>query len=491
MLLHSLNRTDTAPPLPRKKRPNVPCSKQEKEVENLTEKNRCSVLEKEKEDVSPSNSLLSKPRIAKLKALFERSPTSRERNSKHRNSQTVSRSHSLGAIRKPLFDEAEKHKASGSQQPIPDGGKLKVPKLSLSPATVISRPVPLIKRSKSLKIVSQEIRIRKPKESPRPEVVKYGTFSRSKKPSPQAPPQDLSKRRRSLESLMGDEPPAITWPLDPKTKKESAAELLKHQFQSLTIEAHKKMNMLVSGIGVRERRNSFRQAISREEGRSNYEKIWIDPSNTVQVDGYPKNFNDKLTVRNQNGEILQPVVVDQVDGPRKRNVYERIDFVPNYPKPPVVQRSKTTRFPDSKNLFLHRLNIEIQEEREREKEKNAKPVTRPYGVRSEPEKETPLPNFLGVHAYKKTVKEIQAGYATSYDLYQKKMSNSSGELSHSDSDSPRVKEAVGKRWMSDGGKQDLGSESSSSSSAQELSCVMNCKPPEHVYNYGELLIQRK
>lgn len=466
-------------------------------MENLTEKNRCSNIEKEKEvfDVSPSNSLLSKPRIAKLKALFERSPTNRDRNlSKHRGSQTVSRSHSLGAIRKPLFSEAmdtsQKNKANASVLPIPDGGKLKVPKLSLS-ATVISKPVPLIKRSKSLKTISQPQKLTtltnkssfnsdtvsdnqnksgsvskvSGKDSAvvkKPETMSKATFKKSVTSQDLQKEQfsnELYRRRRSLESLIGDEPPVITWPtsvmfapivnnvktqnsknpteMTPSSSKHSfksgqgvkefAAESLKQQFQSLTIEAQKKMTVLVSGIGIRERRNSFRQAISKDDGQIGkqnraYEYIWIDPkkskqrleSKTIQVRPHSKNFKDNLTVRNQNGEILHPVVTcDQPDGIRKEETIQnythnkpetsKADSSPSKPAP--IQRAKTQvlnsdlhhprfaqrphvlvrtlsshaiqdknstfsvvrpnddsrRIVESKNLFLHRLNVEIQE----------------------------------------------------------------------------------------------------------------------------------
>lgn len=656
--LHRLAKPDSAPPLPRKKRPNVPSSKQEKEVENQTEKNRCITIEKDTIDVSPSNSLLSKPRIAKLKALFERSPTSRERNSKNRGSQTVSRSHSLGAVRKPLeISESDKNK---SQQPIPDGGKLKVPKLSLSPTTtVMSRPVPLIKRSKSLKIVSQPPVKQKNKSEvpskPKPtenkhETLSRGTLKKSITPKDIFRIPETKTRRRSLESLMGDEPPVITWPTAvmtiPKTNQKTTAESIKHQFQHLTTEAQKKVNMLASGIGVRERRNSFRQAISKDNVKSPYEKIWLDPkknlkrveeNNTIQVDGYPKNFNESLTVRNQNGEILQPVPVtsgDQVDGviSRKepvRNNYERIDIVNHNPY--VLQRAKTQvmrvnselshvkypqrsqeltrtlssvpgkderKVPDSKNLFLHRLNIEIQEEqnfREREMKNKARSEIRSWYMNSDEKSKEPNvknPNFLGIHAYGKetpktpkynhqsliyikssnpesqsTKSEIPPHrtdrawlpskpvkskddldsktysnefYATSYDLYatvnSKKIqqprktqiveirgknvnfpsgsntnslsSHSSGDMSHSDqhsraSDSPKVVEQFEDKvdvlrakteglkipgdkraWGSEYLKQEE-SESSSSSSARELSSVMNSKPADYVYNYGE------
>lgn len=574
--LHKLNKPDSAPPLPRKKRPNVPSSKQEKEVENQTEKNRCSTIEKEKEiDVSPSNSLLSKPRIAKLKALFERSPTNRP---KHRGSQTVSRSHSLGAMRKPL--ELTENK---SQQPIPDGGKLKVPKLSLSTATstAVSRPVPLIKRSKSLKIASPPpLKISKSKEIKKTETLSRGTMKKSLTARDIFRIPETKSRRRSLESLMGDEPPVITWPTTVGTIPP----------------AERKLTILTSGIGVRERRNSFRQAINKNSQpvvKSPYEQIWLDPKktvkeNTIQVDGYPKNFNGNLTVRNQNGEILKPVSVDQVDGPvprkeTKNNNYERIDIVNPY----VLQRAKTQvikeKYPqrqeltrtfsnaeknpskpgDSKNLFLHRLNIEIQEDQNfRERESKKRTEIRSWYANSDLPATRSNPNFLGIHAYgknKSTVyikdggggesqttkseipphrlwipskpkEESDPHYKTSYDLYatvdSKKMkdrksqieirsknfssgsnslsSHSSGDMSHSDRDSPKVadrfdidklemvrskteqlKLANEKRiWISDHLKQEQESESSSSSSARELSSVMNSKPADHVYNYG-------
>jgi hypothetical protein len=57
---------------------------------------------------------------------------------------------------------------------------------------------------------------------------------------------------------------------------------LQHQvssdFEALSIEVQHKVNTIVSGLGVRERRSSFRKAVNKEvqpqPASKNYEKIW-------------------------------------------------------------------------------------------------------------------------------------------------------------------------------------------------------------------------
>lgn len=78
---------DLAPPLPQKKRFHTLSSKQAKEVENLSERQR---LVERSESVSTGGG--QRPRIATLRSLFERQHLSRD-------SRQVSRSHSLGAVR--------------------------------------------------------------------------------------------------------------------------------------------------------------------------------------------------------------------------------------------------------------------------------------------------------------------------------------------------------------------------------------------------------
>ncbi|XP_066996547.2 uncharacterized protein [Anabrus simplex] len=142
----SLNEKADISPSPNKKKHHIASSKHEKEVENLTEKQRSIVEQSSNSD--SVGSLLQKPRIAKLKALFERAPSNRETRNlhpKHRSSQQVTRSHSLGAVRKVEI----------VNQPIPCKGILRVPQ----PATVHGppvqsvRPAVPIKRSKSLKVL--------------------------------------------------------------------------------------------------------------------------------------------------------------------------------------------------------------------------------------------------------------------------------------------------------------------------------------------------
>jgi hypothetical protein len=145
------------PPLPQKKRGHIASSKQEKEVENLTEKQR-SIIEKS------TVSMAYKPRIAKLKALFERSPATRESRSsqsKHRHSQQVSRSHSLGAVRvkadsqeDQVVVKAEGHREVNASSPVFCYASVDVPQSStIQRSSPNFRPTLPVKRSKSLKVL--------------------------------------------------------------------------------------------------------------------------------------------------------------------------------------------------------------------------------------------------------------------------------------------------------------------------------------------------
>lgn len=473
-----VNKADTAPPLPRKKRPNVLFSKQEKEAENLTEKNRSFFTEKEKEKTDASlSSILGKPRIVKLRALFEKSPVTKERSSlKDRGNQTVSRSHSLGAIKKPITTEVfespiEKNKLSGpSQQPSFDSGKLKQSK-------PFSKSVPLIKRSKSLKSFTSSSHLSvplpvaidpktikthssKPQESDNS--ANNGSENFWQKPIPFSTskpyeiPKECSKRRRSLESLMGDTPPTITWPnvmmsiekdinIRGKVKSDQSptlnshtiqgnktADLIRQQLQRLSIETEKKVNNLASGLGTRERRNSFRQAVSKSDFQNVFRNFHEHPPGTKKPMGSEyfvaqnlessKNKSDFLQYIDQREEtkfldregtldvklsaikgkpffdgkklkLHESILVSGESAPqgKKHNIRQqthehsasiacqstsnhvldpRIRKVMPVPKNP--RSDELERNIDSKNLFLKKLNSEILSERERDHGNNLK-----------------------------------------------------------------------------------------------------------------------
>nr|CAD7440838.1 unnamed protein product [Timema bartmani] len=94
---------NNAPFIPQRKKSHTAFSKHEKEVENLTEKQRSMVEHSTESDTSSALSTSSnhKPRIEKLKALFEcnSSRESRSAQNKVKAPQQVTRSHSIGAIR--------------------------------------------------------------------------------------------------------------------------------------------------------------------------------------------------------------------------------------------------------------------------------------------------------------------------------------------------------------------------------------------------------
>lgn len=387
------------PPLPQKKRGHIASSKQEKEVENLTEKQR-SIVEQS------AASMPYKPRIAKLKALFERSPATRESRSsqsKQRHCQQVSRSHSLGAVRvkadsqeDKVVVKAEGHREVNANSPVSCNATLLVPQSSTAQRSSPNiRPTLPVKRSKSLKVLGSNQHCKlslatvvspitplntsdnmvssqansasvKPADrivlrsgesasnlKPLVPANKYLT-SRSKEVSINESDIDSSRswkhddkpcisqtplnwmncyegnhvvprRRRSLESVNFEDatlpggsgfdshelvlPPPQQLKLtggvackvlqgckdylvsnvkcnvscDQPEKKVQNSETA----DSLTLEAQRKVNAIVAGLGVRERRNSFRQAVgtSREgEVKLNgklreYEAIW--PSGNI------------------------------------------------------------------------------------------------------------------------------------------------------------------------------------------------------------------
>ncbi|PNF17113.1 hypothetical protein B7P43_G09096 [Cryptotermes secundus] len=366
------------PPLPQKKRGHIASSKQEKEVENLTEKQR-SIVEQS------SASMSYKPRIAKLKALFERSPATRESRSsqsKQRHCQQVSRSHSLGAVRvrtdsqeDQVVVKAEGQRESNVNSPVLCHATVHVPQITTIQGSYPTvRPTLPVKRSKSLKVlgsnqhrklslatgvspltplnmsddmVSSEKNATSVKPADRilshrgesasnlkPLVPpkKYLT-DRSGEVSINEPDVDSSRsseqddkhcisqtqldwmnryednrvvprRRRSLESVnfedvavpggsgLNHHDPVLPPPQQLKLTGGVACKVLQgsknylvsnvkcnvscdqlekkvqncEAADSLTIEAQRKVNAIVAGLGVRERRNSFRQAVgtSRE-----------------------------------------------------------------------------------------------------------------------------------------------------------------------------------------------------------------------------------
>ncbi|KAJ9584822.1 hypothetical protein L9F63_020843 [Diploptera punctata] len=349
-----------------KKRFHVASSKQEKEVENLTEKQR-SIVEQ--------SSASHKPRIAKLKALFERSPAMRESRSsqtKHRSCSQVARSHSLGAlrIRAQTQEEPVAPAETNATCSVPSQAAASIPQLSV---VQTSRPSLPVKRSKSLKVLGSNQRCKLSLAATISSITTVNTLednSDSQGPSstlvesvpqqrqeyaayvkPFIPPKkytaknrevpvdtgdprssqknaDFSKsqkalnwmscershmvpkRRRSLESInfenaaLSDE--SITSPskksdsLDDEARriledcKDYLVRGVRHervtQSDSLTLEAQRKINAIIAGLGVRERRNSFRQAVGTSQESEtkpdrkfkDYEAIW-PCSNAMQT----------------------------------------------------------------------------------------------------------------------------------------------------------------------------------------------------------------
>ncbi|XP_069693443.1 uncharacterized protein [Periplaneta americana] len=390
------------PPLPQKRRGHIASSKQEKEVENLTEKQR-SIVE------HSGASMPHKPRIAKLKALFERSPAireSRSSQSKQRSYQLVARSHSLGAMRvkaenreeqAPIKPEVQREGCIKS--PVLSHGILRISQISTAQSSALTvRPSLPVKRSKSLKVLGSNQRCKLSlaatvnpvmplktsddvdhseasaislssadiSQSPRSESVSHAkpfvppkkyVAARSREVNIKEPDNDscrsskqevkkfvphkpfswmnydssdmVPRRRRSLESVNFEDAVPTGSGLECRDFVSRASQELhfldedaRKVFQdckdylvgnlndrthdqvakkpqtsettdNLALEAQRKVNTIVAGLGVRERRNSFRQAVgtSREgevkSGRKfrDYEAIWPSGSITVSVNG--------------------------------------------------------------------------------------------------------------------------------------------------------------------------------------------------------------
>lgn len=155
-----------APPLPHKKRLSTAASKQEKEVENLTEKQRLASerTSASEESVSPSvipsvmTSVTStqKPRIAKLKAIFERNLGDLETSNpptRVRHSQQVTRSHSLGAVCKPDLKQLSPSRFNQGETKVVQHNLSESKEESSSSHCSGFQPALPIKRSKSLRVL--------------------------------------------------------------------------------------------------------------------------------------------------------------------------------------------------------------------------------------------------------------------------------------------------------------------------------------------------
>ncbi|XP_046687176.1 LOW QUALITY PROTEIN: tyrosine-protein phosphatase non-receptor type 12-like, partial [Homalodisca vitripennis] len=217
---------EQAPPLPQKKRFQTLSSKQAKEVENLSERQRLA------ERAGCSGENVASPRIATLRSLFERQHTTRD-------SRQVARSHSLGSVRPPAqpnfvltprnnqrytnsknFVTVSDDESCGPDNPSLTVGFLRVPQTQPKPALPV-------KRSKSLRVL--------------------GSGDRCKLSIPRcATLRDRSPRRLSLES-----------------NYDEIKDLVEGETQQPLVD-YLSVDSIVAGLGIRERRNSFRQAMRKE-----------------------------------------------------------------------------------------------------------------------------------------------------------------------------------------------------------------------------------
>lgn len=264
----SVDDSSPAPPLPRKNRIHMAASKHEKEVENQTQKQR--------------NSQGGPVGIAKLKAMFERSP--------------VSRSQSLG-----------RRQAS-------------------NPVPVVTAPCPAlpIKRSKSLRIIGSGERNRLSIIAQQATNTSSGNSSKSKPPvvknkSVSGAPV---RRRRSFESDCSPKPIRRSLHLDDDGRKllQDCKDFLSRSVDS-TGDSSQRIESIVGGKGIRERRDSFRQAISKKSELSADSVVprhhgsvrnhdvpdEVDGPMMHQIRGKPKvSDHDEVDARQSNVIIVKP-----------------------------------------------------------------------------------------------------------------------------------------------------------------------------------------
>ncbi|KAK3913474.1 Tyrosine-protein phosphatase non-receptor type 12 [Frankliniella fusca] len=243
-----------APPLPRKNRIHVAASKHEKEVENQTQKQR--------------NNQGGPVGIAKLKAMFERSP--------------VARSQSLG-----------RRQAS-------------------NPVPVVTPPCPAlpIKRSKSLRIVGSGERHKLSvlaHQSSKIPSSNGSSKTNSHITKPKAVPGAILRRRRSFESESSPKPIRHSLHLDDDGRKllQDCKDFLSRSVD-YTGDVCQRTDGIVGGKGIRERRDSFRQAISKTAEHP--------------TDKIPSNGN--FSIHRNHASPKSSETTDEVDGPLMHHQYK-------------------------------------------------------------------------------------------------------------------------------------------------------------------------
>uniref|UniRef100_A0A8D8PTC7 protein-tyrosine-phosphatase n=1 Tax=Cacopsylla melanoneura TaxID=428564 RepID=A0A8D8PTC7_9HEMI len=227
---------------------------------------------------TPSNTPLqtpTKPRIAKLKSLFEKNLTYSHLKCASKNKPSVCRSNSLGAVHvqhktnmknsgtptTPANTDQQKHKIVTIVKPVQKNTSTPPP----PPSQTCN-----VKRSKSLRLLSSSSKLSFNVEQPEP----------------------LSVRTLSLESIV-DEPSN-----DRLKQAKSSSHIEKiHTSSSASpydFEILHKFKYLVSGLGIRERRNSFRKAVEKSSQQNHL------------VDSHPGKYTPKPFHSNQ---ISSPVAV--------------------------------------------------------------------------------------------------------------------------------------------------------------------------------------
>jgi len=271
------NHDKSAPPLPRKKSFHLISSKKEKDEENMSAKNRTKSVTELRSNHSfeklPTFQNETAEKLPEKSHTLEKMLVSKREEVIGRES-IVSRSLSLPSGPNPGYRPA-----------IPNAGKLKIAKL------ITSTPRAPVQRSKSLKINKQ------------PTLVTLAQFNSSDdlalEQLPKRKWKSYSNQAENTQVLKSDIRVNLATSSTPRPAPSSKRiEENTHvvRRESMRATTSSSVYSIASGLGIRERRSSFRKAVIKQDSE--------DLVTTVLVEKSP--VLSSLTVRSENGNILKP-----------------------------------------------------------------------------------------------------------------------------------------------------------------------------------------